>query len=81
MITAQDIQTWLTDAMDLTHIEVEGDGQHFFAVIVSTEFEQKNAIKRHQCVYGALGDKMVDTIHALSMKTMTPDEWEKSKQN
>ena len=60
------------------HLEVEGDGRHWFAVIVSTEFEGKRPIARHQRVYAALGDRLAtEEVHALSMKTFTPAEWEK----
>jgi acid stress-induced BolA-like protein IbaG/YrbA len=55
---------------------VEGDGQHFTAVIVSPAFAGKSRIQRHQIVYAALGDRMREEIHALSMKTLTPDEYQ-----
>jgi acid stress-induced BolA-like protein IbaG/YrbA len=58
------------------HLEVEGDGQHFFATIVSPSFEGQRLIQRHQLVYAALGDRMRQEIHALSMKTLTPAEWQ-----
>ena len=54
---------------------MEGDGRHFFATIVSAEFDGKSRIQRHQRVYQALGDRMREQIHALSMKTFTPAEW------
>ena len=58
------------------HLEVEGDGRHWFAVIVSDEFEGKRPIARHQRVYATLGERMkTDEVHALSMKTYTPAEW------
>ena len=47
-----------------------------FATIVSGEFEGKRLIQRHQRVYAALGDRMKAEIHALSMKTLTPAEWQ-----
>ena len=56
--------------------QVEGDGQHFFATIVSAQFEGKRLIARHQLVYAALGDRMKAEIHALSMKTLTPAEYQ-----
>ena len=60
------------------HLELEGDGRHWFAVIVSDEFEGKRPIARHQRVYAALGDRLAtEEVHALSMKTFTPAEWEK----
>jgi acid stress-induced BolA-like protein IbaG/YrbA len=62
--------------MACEHLELEGDGRHWYATVVSAEFEGKRAIARHQKVYGTLGNKMkTDEIHALSMKTFTPAEW------
>jgi len=54
---------------------VEGDGRHFFATIVSVDFEGRSRVARHQQVYAALGDRMREQIHALSMKTLTPAEF------
>jgi acid stress-induced BolA-like protein IbaG/YrbA len=54
---------------------VEGDGQHFYATIVSPDFAGKRLIQRHQMVYEALGDRMKAEIHALSIKAFTPDEF------
>ncbi len=73
--TPADIQQYIAAGLSCSHLEVEGDGQHFFATIVSAEFEGKNRIGRHQRVYQALGDRMRAEIHALSMKTLTPAEW------
>ncbi len=73
--TPADIQQYIAAGLPCAHLEVEGDGQHFFATIVSAEFEGKNRIGRHQRVYQALGDRMRAEIHALSMKTLTPAEW------
>nr|WP_229506245.1 MULTISPECIES: BolA family protein [unclassified Massilia] len=57
-------------------MQVEGDGQHFQATIVSPAFAGKRLIQRHQLVYAALGDRMREEIHALSMKTLTPEEFQ-----
>jgi acid stress-induced BolA-like protein IbaG/YrbA len=73
--TAQDVQSFIAAGLVCTHLAVEGDGQHFFATIVSAEFEGKSRVARHQRVYTALGDRMKAQIHALSMKTLTPSEW------
>ncbi|PPE69325.1 BolA family transcriptional regulator [Caldimonas thermodepolymerans] len=73
--TAQEVRDYIAQGLDCEHLEVEGDGRHFFATIVSREFEGKSRIARHQCVYRALGDRMREQIHALSMKTLTPAEW------
>ncbi len=73
--TAADVQQFIAQGLPCAHLAVDGDGQHFFATIVSTEFEGKTRIARHQRVYQALGDRMRAQIHALSMKTLTPAEW------
>ena len=52
-----------------------GDGQHFEALIVSAAFAGLSRVKQHQLVYAALGDRMREEIHALSMQTLTPAQW------
>jgi acid stress-induced BolA-like protein IbaG/YrbA len=73
--TPELIHGYIKNGLECTHLEVEGDGQHFTAVIVSPAFAGKSRIQRHQVVYGALGDRMREEIHALSMKTLTPEEY------
>ena len=74
--TPELIHGYLSAGLECTHLEVEGDGQHFQAVIVSPAFAGKRLIQRHQIVYAALGDRMREEIHALSMKTFSPEEWD-----
>ncbi len=75
-MTADQLKTLIAAGLPCEHLEVEGDGRHWFATIVSAEFEGKRPIARHQRVYATLGDKMkTDEVHALSMKTFTPAEW------
>ncbi|MEC5162813.1 acid stress-induced BolA-like protein IbaG/YrbA [Janthinobacterium sp. CG_23.3] len=74
--TPELIHGYLAAGLECTHLEVEGDGQHFTAVIVSPAFAGKRLIQRHQLVYAALGDRMREEIHALSMKTLTPEEYQ-----
>jgi acid stress-induced BolA-like protein IbaG/YrbA len=74
--TPELIHGYLSAGLECTHLEVEGDGQHFQAVIVSPAFAGKRLIARHQIVYAALGDRMREEIHALSMKTLTPEEFQ-----
>lgn len=76
--TPDDIQRFIAQGLACDHIEVEGDGRHFFATIVSAAFEGAPRVRRHQRVYEALGDRMRSQIHALSMKTLTPAEWARS---
>jgi acid stress-induced BolA-like protein IbaG/YrbA len=73
--TPEQVKDYIAKGLACQHLEVEGDGQHFFATIVSDSFAGKRLIARHQLVYAALGDRMKQEIHALSMKTLTPDEW------
>ena len=74
MVTPQDIQNWISQGLENSTVTVDGDGQHFEAVIVYADFEGKSLIQRHKMVYSALGDKMKSEIHALSMKTLTTAE-------
>ncbi len=74
MVTPENIKNWLAAGMVDANIQVDGDGHHFEAVIVNQGFEGKSLIQRHQMVYAVLGDKMKAEIHALSMKTLTPQE-------
>ena len=74
MTTPEDIQGWIQAGLPDAEVSVDGDGHHFEAVIVTDDFAGKSLIERHQMVYGALGDKMKAEIHALSMKTLTPEE-------
>ena len=75
-MTAVELQNIIAAGLACDHLEVEGDGRHWEAVIVSAEFEGKRLIQRHQRVYATLGERMhTDEVHALSMKTYTPSEW------
>ena len=77
MVTPESIEQGIDQGMATSHLSVEGDGQHFFAVVVSTEFAGMSRVQRHQRVYQTLGDRMREEIHALSIKAYTPEEWEK----
>ena len=73
--TTQQVRDFIAAGLPCEKLEVEGDGRHFFATIVSAEFEGLPRVRRHQRVYAALGDRMREQIHALSMKTLTPAEF------
>jgi len=77
--TPELIHSYITAGLECSHLEVEGDGQHFQAIIVSEAFAGKRLIQRHQLVYAALGERMREEIHALSMKTLTPQEFADAK--
>jgi acid stress-induced BolA-like protein IbaG/YrbA len=73
--SADQVRDYIAAGLRCEHLAVEGDGRHFFATIVSAEFEGLQRVRRHQRVYAALGDRMREQIHALSMKTLTPAEY------
>jgi len=71
----EQIKTYIQDGLECDFIEVAGDGHHFEAVVVSPLFRGKSKVQQHQLVYRALGDRMREEIHALSMQTLTPEQW------
>lgn len=79
MVTAESIQQNIAQGMATEHLGVTGDGRHFEAVVVSAEFAGMSRVQRHQRVYQTLGDRMREEIHALSIKTFTPQEWQERK--
>ena len=76
MVTAESIKHNIEQKLTCELVQVDGDGHHFEAVIVSAAFQGKTPVQRHQLVYAALGDRMREEIHALSMRTLTPDQWQ-----
>lgn len=76
MVTPESIKQNIEQGMPVMYLTVTGDGAHFEAVVVSEEFAGKSRVQRHQRVYQTLGDRMREEIHALSMKTFTPQEWQ-----
>lgn len=75
MVTPDQVKQYIEQGMACQHVECSGDGHHFEAVIVSELFRGKRKVQQHQIVYKALGDRMREEIHALSMQTLTPEEW------
>ena len=75
MVTPESIQEGIARGLACERVDVAGDGQHFEALVVSRAFAGKSRVQRHQLVYGALGDRMRAEIHALSMRTLTPEEF------
>jgi len=76
MVSPEQVKQYIEQGMACEHVEVTGDGAHFEAVIVSTLFAGKSKVQQHQVVYKALGDRMREEIHALSMQTLTPELWQ-----
>jgi acid stress-induced BolA-like protein IbaG/YrbA len=77
--TPDDVRRYIAAGLDCSHLEVEGDGRHFNALIVSEAFEGKSRVARHQLVYAALGERMREEVHALSMRTLTPAEYQAAR--
>ena len=74
MVTPQDIKGWIQAGLDGARVEVDGDGRHFNALVVCADFAGKSIVEQHQMVYGTLGDRMKEQVHALSLRTLTPEE-------
>ena len=75
-MTAEELRSLIVAGLPCDHCTLEGDGRHWYATIVSAAFQGKRPIQRHQMVYATLGARMhTDEVHALSMKTLTPQEW------
>jgi acid stress-induced BolA-like protein IbaG/YrbA len=75
MTSPETLQQWLQNSqLKIETLRVDGDGRHFNVYMVSPDFAGKNTLERHRMVYAALGDKVGTILHALSVKTLTPDE-------
>lgn len=75
MVTPESVKQGIESGLACERVDVAGDGQHFQALIVSQKFSSLNRVQRHQLVYAALGERMREEIHALSMRTLTPEEF------
>lgn len=79
MATPESIKKDIEQGMVTSYLTVVGDGQHFEAVVVSEEFTGLSRIQRQLRVNKSLGDRITGDIHALSMKTFTPQEWQEKQ--
>ena len=78
-MTAEELRSHIVSGLPCDHAQVLGDdGQHFEAVIVSPQFTGISKVQQHQRVYQALGDRMRSEVHALSLRTFTPEAWAQS---
>lgn len=69
------LQQLIQSGMPEARVQVNGDdGVHFEALVVSDDFAGKLPLARHRMVYATLGDKMGGAIHALALRTLTPEE-------
>ena len=72
MIDPEQIRGWIAESLACEHLQVDGDGHHFEAVIVSPAFRGKSRVQQHQLVYEALKGQMGGVLHALALQTGTP---------
>lgn len=73
------IQTAIPDAQ-VAVMDPNNDGHHFEAVVVSPAFEGMTLVRQHRLVLNALKEEFAsDMVHALALKTFTPEKWEQSK--
>ena len=81
MLTPEQVKQMIADILPCQFLEVEGDGHHFFAQIVSERFEGLSRIARHRLIKDALAEKIASNeLHALSIsKAATPSEWHNTK--
>ena len=80
MLDPRLVETWISQGLHCERVSVEGDGQHFQALIVSSEFTGMNRVKRQQRVYQTVKDKLDSgELHALAMRTLTPEEWQEQQ--
>ena len=77
---ADELKKLLEDGIPGAVVNVQGDGDHFEATVVSDAFEGKSSVQQHQMVYAALGELMQGAVHALSFRTFTPEQWDKQIQ-
>lgn len=80
MMDAVEIQKMIESNLPSSQVTVTGDGRHFEALVIWADFTGMNLLSRQRAVYDTLGDNIRNgTIHALSIKAKTPNEWQLEK--
>ncbi len=74
---ADELKKLIETGIPSCNANVAGDGDHFEATVVSASFEGISMVKQHQMVYGVLGNAFEGAVHALALKTFTPEQWSK----
>jgi len=75
-LTPAEIKHLIMQGLPAAEVSVSSnDGTHFEAEVIASSFNGKPPLARHQMVYATLGERMGRDIHALSLRTLTPDEW------
>jgi stress-induced morphogen len=78
-VTPEDVERLIEEEIEdaeatVTHPRGEHDEDHLAASVVSPAFEGESLVQQHQIVYDALGEHMTQDIHAIELKTYTPEE-------
>ena len=79
---ASEIERLIKEAIPDAEVRIEdlrGDGDHYAAYVSSVEFKGKSRVQQHQMVYAALGELMAGPVHALALKTYSPESWAKQE--
>lgn len=71
----EDIKQLIEAGIADSEVFVTGDGTHFEATVISSLFEGKSMLEQHRMVFATLGDRMQTEIHALSIRSYTPQQW------
>jgi acid stress-induced BolA-like protein IbaG/YrbA len=72
---ASELQDLIKAGLPDAEVIVKGEGDHFEAVVVSEQFANRTMVQQHRLVYATLGDRMGVEIHALALRTLTPEAW------
>jgi acid stress-induced BolA-like protein IbaG/YrbA len=79
-MTADEIKALLAAAFSDAEVQVQGEGGKFTVTVVSDRFEGMRPVAKQQLVYGPLNEHIASgAIHAVTMRTLTPEEWRKAK--
>ncbi len=85
MVTPTQVEAMIKAAIPDAQVKIQdltGGGDHYQAVVVSSQFAGKSMVQQHQLVYGAVQSAMAtEAIHALALKTYTPESWAASGQS
>jgi acid stress-induced BolA-like protein IbaG/YrbA len=76
---ATELEALIKAGIPDAQVIINGEGDHFEAIVVSGRFAGCSLVKQHQLVYGTLGDRMGGEIHALSLHTYTPEDWDSQR--
>jgi len=80
MVRPEQVETMIKAALPDAQVQIQdltGGGDHYQAIVVSSQFEGKTLVQQHQLVYKAVREAMAtEAIHALALQTYTPEAWE-----